>query len=386
MNAQPFTINIPQTVLDDLHTRLAQTRWPDEIPGAGWSYGADLGYMKELVAYWQNQFDWRAQEAKLNEFAQYRAQVDEVGIHYLYERGKGPNPTPLMLVHGWPDSFYRMHKIIPMLTDPARFGGDPADSFDVIVPSIPGFGFSDRPTAPGMNSVRIAELFTRLMTDVLGYDRFAVAGGDIGSRITRLMAIAHPELLTGIHLTDIGFHGDAAFPPELPDLSPAEQEYMGASGYWFMTEGAYAMMQGTKPQTLAYGLNDSPVGLAAWIVEKFRVWSDSDGEVERRFSKDELLTNIMIYWATETISSSIRLYAEDGRLQPALQAGQRIEVPAGVAIFLKEMGQPPREHGKRFLQIQRWTETTKGGHFSALEEPELLTEEMREFFRPLRQQ
>ena len=393
MSIQPYTINVPQSVLDDLRTRLSLTRWPDEIPGVGWGYGTNPDYLRSLVAYWQEGFDWRAQETKLNEFAHYRAQVNaqtnddkgEVGIHFIHERGKGPNPMPLLLIHGWPDSFHRMVKIIPMLTNPARFGGDPADSFDVIMPSIPGYGFSDRPTAPGMNSVRIAELFTRLMSEELGYERFAVAGGDMGSRITRLMAVAHPERITGIHMTDIGFRGDVSFPAKLPDaLTPVEQQYLGASGWWFMSEGAYIMFQGTKPQTLAYGLNDSPVALAGWIVEKFQAWSDCDGDVEQRFSKDELLTNIMIYWATQTINSSIRLYAEDGRTQPVLQPGQLIEVPAGVAIFLKEMAHPPRQLGERFLRIQRWTETDRGGHFSAFEEPELLAEEMRKFYRPLR--
>jgi pimeloyl-ACP methyl ester carboxylesterase len=392
MNTQPYTINIPQSVLDDLQSRLAATRWPDELEGIGWGYGSELTYLKSLVDYWQHEFDWRAQEAKLNEFAHFRAQVADhddnnggsIGIHYIHERGKGQNPMPLLLIHGWPDSFQRLVKLIPLLTDPARFGGDPADSFDVIVPSIPGYGFSDRPTTPGMNSVRIAELFIRLMTDVLGYERFAVAGGDIGSRITRLMAIAHPQRITGIHLTDIGFEHEVAFPPAIPNPTPAEQQFQGASGWWFMREGAYIMVQGTKPQTLAYGLNDSPVGLAAWLVEKFRAWSDSDGEIERRFSKDELLTNIMIYWATQTIGSSIRLYAEDGQLAPILQVGQSIEVPAGVALFPKEMAQPPRSIGERFLRIQRWTEMARGGHFAALEEPELLAGEMRAFYRPLR--
>lgn len=388
MKTQPYTVHVPQSVLDDLHTRLAATRWIDEIPGSGWQYGTETSYLKSLVDYWRTQFDWQAQEAKLNQFSHFRAQVTDdtgsVGIHYLHERGKGQNPMPLLLIHGWPDSFYRMHKIIPMLTDPARFGGDPADSFDVIVPSIPGYGFSDRSFALGINSLRIADLFARLMTEGLNYERFGVAGGDIGSRIARLMAIAHPEHITGIHLTDIGFEHEVAFPPALPDTSPAIQQFQEATGYWFMTEGAYIMMQASKPQTLAVGLNDSPAGLASWIIEKFRAWSDCDGEIERRFSKDELLTNIMIYWATQTIASSIRLYAEDGRLAPALQVGQMIETPAGVAIFPKEMAHPPRELGERFLRIQRWTEMPRGGHFAALEEPELLAQEMREFYRPLR--
>lgn len=392
MSHQPYTIHVPQAVLDDLQTRLSATRWTDDLAGAGWGYGTEAGYLQSLLAYWQNSFDWRAQEAKLNRFSHYRAAMKEVteeasgsmGIHYIYERGKGKNPMPIILTHGWPDSFYRMVKLIPLLTDPAAFGGDPADSFDVVVPSIPGYGFSDRPTAPGMNSIRIAELFTRLMTEELGYARFGAAGGDMGSRITRLMAIAHPGHITGIHLTDIGFQYEVAFPPTISDPTPTEEQYMGAASYWFMSEGAYIMMQGTKPQTLAYGLNDSPAGLAAWIVEKFRSWSDCDGDLERSFSKDELLTNIMIYWATQTIGSSIRLYAEDGRLQPILQEGQFIEVPAGVALFPKEMAQPPRSLGERFLHIQRWSEMAQGGHFAAMEEPQLLAQELREFYRPLR--
>jgi pimeloyl-ACP methyl ester carboxylesterase len=398
MTVQPFTIHVAQHVLDDLQSRLAMTRWPDALPGIGWGYGTDLAYLQELVQYWQHAYDWRGQEAKLNSFPHFRAPVndtingavddivDGTGIHFIHVRGTGRKPMPLLLIHGWPDSFVRMLKLIPLLTDPARFGGNPDDTFDVIVPSIPGFGFSDRPAAPGMNSVRIAELFTRLMRATLGYARFGVAGGDIGSRIARLMAIANPEHVRGLHLTDIGFEHEVAFPPALPDPTPAEAAYQGATGYWFMTEGAYIMMQSTKPQTLAYGLHDSPVALAAWIVEKFRAWSDCDGDVERCFSKDELLTHIMIYWVTQTANSSIRLYAEDGQLAPALQPGQFIETPAGVALFPKEMGQPPRAVGERFLRLQRWTEMPRGGHFAALEEPELLTEELRAFYRPLREE
>jgi pimeloyl-ACP methyl ester carboxylesterase len=384
MGIQPFQVNIPQATLDDLRERLARTRWPDEVEGAGWDYGTNLQYMKEFVDYWQHKFDWRKQEAKLNQFAQFRAEVDGVGIHFIHERGKGPNPTPILLIHGWPDSFYRMYKIIPLLTDPARYGGGPADSFDVIVPSLPGFGFSDRPNAVGMRSTRAAELLAQLMTDVLGYKRFAAAGGDIGSRVARLLALAHPESLVGIHLTDVGFPGEIAFPPDLSNPSAAEQQFLGSVQGWFMQEGAYALLQSTKPQTLAYGLNDSPVGLAGWIVEKFRAWSDCGGDIEQRFSKDELITNIMIYWVTETISSTTRLYYEDAHTAPQLKLGQYIEVPAGVATFPKDLTLPPRELGERFLRIKRWTEMPRGGHFAALEEPELLAEDMRAFFHDLK--
>lgn len=380
MTVEAFTINVPQDTLDDLHNRLAHTRWPDEVEGAGWDYGTNLDYLKSLVSYWQNQFDWRAQEARLNQFAQFRAEIDGFGIHFIHERGKGPRPLPLILTHGWPDSFFRMYKIIPMLTDPASYGGDPADSFDVIVPSLPGYGFSDRPNERGMNSVRTAELWARLMTEVLGYRRFAAAGGDIGSGVSQYLALAHPDLLVGIHLTGVGL----PLTTELPDLSEAEKQYLSAVQQWRMQEGAYAMMHSTKPQTLAYGLNDSPVGLAGWILEKFRAWSDCDGDVERRFSKDELLTNIMIYWVTETINSSVRMYYENAHMSPPLKPGQHIEVPAGVALFAKDILLAPREWAERSLRVQRWTQMPRGGHFAALEEPELLAEDIRAFFRPLR--
>jgi len=384
MSIQPFQVNIPQATLDDLRERLARTRWPDEVEGAGWNYGTNLGYMKEFADYWQHTFDWRKQEAKLNQFAQFRAEVDGVGIHFIHERGKGPNPLPILLTHGWPDSICRYLKMIPMLTDPAKYGGDPNDSFDVIVPSLPGFGFSDRPSVRGATSIRSADILARLMTEVLGYTQFAAAGGDIGSRVTRLLALAHPESLVGIHLTDIGFPREIAFPPDLSNPSRAEQQFLSSVQGWFMQEGAYALLQSTKPQTLAYGLNDSPVGLASWIMEKFRAWSDCGGNIEQRFSKDELLTNIMIYWVTETISSTARLYYEDAHTPPQLKPGQYIEVQAGVATFPKDLTLPPRELGERFLRVERWTEMPRGGHFAALEEPELLAEDMRAFFHDLK--
>lgn len=274
-----------------------------------------------------------------------------------------------------------MFKLIPLLTDPEEHGGDPADAFDVIVPSLPGFGFSDRPTVRGMATAQTAELWARLMRDVLGYARFAAAGGDIGSGVTQHLALAHPELLVGIHLTYLNANVPLS---EQPNLSEAEQNYVQAVQQWSREEGAYATLQSTKPQTLAYGLNDSPVGLAAWITEKFRAWSDCNGEVEQRFSKDELLTNILLYWTTKTISSSVRMYYENAHALPMLQPGQHIAVPTGIALFPKEISVPPREWAERLLLVQRWTEMPRGGHFAAMEEPELLAEELRAFFRPLR--
>jgi len=381
MNIQPFTINVAQSTLDDLRERLARTRWPDEVQGADWEYGTNLDYLKTLVAYWQHRFDWRAQETALNQFAHFRTQIDGFGIHFIHEHGRGPDPLPIIITHGWPGSFFEMIKIIPLLTDPGSHEGDPADSFDVIVPSLPGFGFSDRPTVGGMTLIKTAELWARLMTEGLGYSRFAAAGGDIGSGVTQCLALAHPEFLVGIHLT---FLGSSSLSVDQADLSEAEQHYLHAVQRWSRQEGAYEQLQATKPQTLAYGLNDSPVGLAAWIIEKFRSWSDCDGEIERRFSKDELLTAIMIYWVTGTLNSSIRTYYENAHAFSPLQAGQYIDVPTGFALFPKEIEVPPREWAERTLHIQHWTQMPRGGHFAALEEPELLVEDIRAFFRPLR--
>ena len=381
MNIQPFSINVAQGVLDDVHERLTRMRWPDEVQGASWEYGTNLNYLKSLVAYWQHHFDWRRQETALNQFAHFRAQIGSFGIHFIHEHGRGPNPLPLIITHGWPGSFVEMVKIIPMLTDPGSHGGDPSDAFDVVAPSLPGFGFSDRPTVGGMTLSKTAKLWARLMTEGLGYTRFAAAGGDIGSGVTQNLALAYPAFLVGIHLTYLGASSQET---ELPDLSKTEKQYLFAVQRWMQQEGAYEHLQATKPQTLAYGLNDSPVGLAAWMIEKFCSWSDCDGEIERRFSKDELLTNIMIYWATETLNSSIRTYYENAHASSPLKVGQYIDVPTGFALFPKEIETPPREWAERTLHIQHWTQMPRGGHFAALEEPELLAEDIRAFFRPLR--
>lgn len=383
MKTKSFTIKVPQKVLTDLQTRLKRTRWPDEVEGAGWDYGTNLGYMKELTNYWKNKYDWCKQEKALNEFSHFKANVDGFNIHFIHEKGKGPNPTPLLLLHGWPDSFYRFYKIIPMLTDPVKYGGKAEDSFDVIVPSLPGFGFSDRSLKRG--GVDSSELFMRLMTGVLGYEQFSIQGGDGGSPIAQFMANAHPEAVAGIHLTDLGWHN--VLTADAPNLSPAEHEYLKRLEESSFTEGAYAMIQGTKPQTLAYGLNDSPVALAAWIIEKFRTWSDCGGNIENRFSKDELLTNIMIYWVTQTINSSIRGYYDGMHRQWSEgtqdKSSQNNKVPVGMAIFPKD-NPPPRETAERFLNVQRFAELSSGGHFAALEVPDLFVQDLRESFGQLR--
>ncbi len=283
-----FDINVPQSVLTDLQTRLKLTRWTDEPDNAGWNYGTNPTYLRELVAYWQTGYDWRKQEAFLNTFPQFMAQIDGIGIHFVYVKGKGETSKPLLLTHGWPDSFYRFHKVIPMLTDPASCGGDPAQSFDVIIPSIPGFGFSDQVS---LNFDQTATLFAKLMTGVLGYKTFVAAGGDLGMGITKALANQFPALVSAIHLTDVGYPTGTE---DWATMSPAEQAFGQFIQQWWATAGAYNMVQSTKPQTLGYALNDSPVGLASWIVEKFYAWSDTKGDIETSFTKDELLTNIMI--------------------------------------------------------------------------------------------
>ena len=383
MDVRPFTIAVEDSVLEDLQQRLADTRWPDEIPNTGWDYGSNLGYLKELVEYWRTKFDWRAQEAKLNIFNHFKSEVDGLDIHFIHEKGKGPNPIPLIITHGWPSCFFEMTKIIPLLADPASHGGDATDSFDVVAPSLPGFGFSDHAQDRGMEVQRVAGMWNKLMTQNLGYPKFAAQGGDIGSGVTARLGFAHSDTLFGIHLTSITRPTPYLGPGSKP-VTDAEQALITQRDKWFADEGGYNHIQGTKPQTLAYGLNDSPVGLAAWIVEKYRTWSDCGGDVEKSYTKDELLTIVTIYWVAQTISSSTRMYFENQKSLWTMEKDQKVPAPAGMAMFPQEISKPPREWGERSYDVRRWTEMTSGGHFAALEEPQLLAEEVRAFFRDFR--
>ena len=383
MEVRPFTIAVENSVLDDLRQRLADTRWPDEIPNTGWDYGSNLTYIKELVDYWRTDFDWRAQEAKLNAFNHFKSEVDGLDIHFIHEKGKGPNPIPLIITHGWPSCFFEMTKIIPLLTDPASYGGDAADSFDVVAPSLPGFGFSDHAQDRGMEIQRVAGMWNKLMSQNLGYPKFGAQGGDIGSGVTARLGFAHSDTLYGIHLTSITRPTPYLGPGSKP-VTDAEQALITQRDKWFQDEGGYNHIQGTKPQTLAYGLNDSPVGLAAWIVEKYRTWSDCGGDVEKSYTKDELLTIVTIYWVTQTISSSTRMYFENQKHLWTMEKDQKVPTPAGMAMFPQEISKPPREWGERSYHVRRWTEMASGGHFAALEEPQLLAEEVRAFFRDFR--
>jgi len=384
----PFHIHIPDAVLDDLRTRLRRTRWPDQVADSGWTYGTDGAYLRELAAYWLERFDWRVQETALNRFAHFRADVDGLGLHFIHERGRGPRPLPLLLMHGWPGSIVEFTEVIGPLTDPAAHGGDPQDAFDLIVPSLPGYGFSDRPSQPGVDVMRVAALFTSLM-EQLGYARFGAQGGDWGAAIATALGTAFPDRVVGIHLNMLIAARPGTNDPS--QLSATDREILDRFNAFQKEETGYMQIQGTKPQTLGYALNDSPVGLAAWIVEKFRTWSDCGGDVERRFTKDQLLTNITLYWVTETINSSVRLYYETMH-NPALRGGVeghldqvfKVPVPTGAAVFPAEIYRPPRAWAERTYNITRWTEMPAGGHFAAMEEPAALVEDVRAFFRPLR--
>jgi pimeloyl-ACP methyl ester carboxylesterase len=353
MSIEKFNIRVPDEIQNDLKLRLDIVRWPDQKEGSSWRRGTDKSYLQALVSYWRNDYDWRVQEKALNQYNHFKCEIDEIDIHFIHEKGKGKNPNAIIITHGWPDSFLRDEKIIRMLTDPASFGGNPDDSFDVIIPSLPGFGFSSTPAQSGYHNSRVADLWHRLMTEKLGYKTFGAAGGDIGSGVTRYLALQHPRSLTGIHLTDIGIIRALLTAENEDNLSAEELSYKKAAQQWIAQEGGYMSEQSTKPQTLAYGLSDSPVGLAAWIVEKFRSWSDCNGDLEERFSMDEILTSIMIYWVPNTIGSAVQIYYENTH---GLTPMKPIEVPTALALFPNDILLPPRDLAEKSFNIVSWTE------------------------------
>jgi microsomal epoxide hydrolase len=381
MTPRAFTLHVADDVLADLRARLARTRWPDEAPGAGWAHGTSLTYMKTLVDYWRDTYDWRAQEARLNRWRQFTVPLRAIDLHFIHEPGVGPAPLPLLLSHGWPGSIVEFERLIPLLIDPARFGGDPADAFTVVAPSLPGYTLSFSPGQPRLGVVEIADLFAALMTDVLGYHRFAAQGGDWGAFITACIGAAYPDRLAGIHVNLLAVRRDPT-PPATP--TDEERAYLDELAHWMREETGYMQIQGTRPQTLAYGLTDSPVGLCAWIVEKFRAWSDCGGDVERRFGKDVLLTNVMLYWVTGAIGSSFWPYYARAHSAWPISERRPVKVPTAYASFPREILHPPRAWAERVYDIRRWTAMPAGGHFAALEEPEALAADIRAFFRTLR--
>lgn len=380
MEISPYTVAVPDAVLADLHSRLGNTRWPDSIPNAGWSYGASLDYMQELVAYWRDEFDWRAFEARLNAFPQFTATIDGQNVHFIHVKSPVPSAFPLLLLHGWPSSPVEFLKLIGPLTDPVAHGGRAEDAVDLIIPSLPGFGFSGPTTEAGWHPARMADGLAALMTG-LGYEQFFVHGGDWGSVVASQLALRHPERVRGLHLT---FLMTSGLRPEDGDPTEEESQLASDQAMYSMTETGYLALHASKPQTIAYSLVDSPVGLAAWIVEKLNKWTDNDGDLESVLTKDEILSNITTYWVTATGGSSGRLYFETavaGMMGPAIE---RVEAPVAVAIFPQELYRSTRRIAEHNYNVVRWTPQQKGGHFPALEQPELLVADIRESLRELR--
>ena len=376
---EPFAVEVPAAVLADLRDRLHATRWPDQLPGTGWDYGTDLGYLRDLCGYWADGFDWRAAERRLNRWPQFVTEIDGQRIHFIHAKAEHADAVPLLVLHGWPGSVAEMLPIIEPLRDPSSTGDD-GPGFHVVCVSLPGFGFSGTTHDTGWHVRRIASAMVELMTR-LGYRRFGALGGDWGATTCNYLGLEFADRLRGMYLTMA-----AAGPPDgfdMSALSDRERAWVAESGEFFVREAGYLQIQGTRPQTLAYAMNDSPAGLAGWIVEKFRAWSDCHGAVESAISRDDILTNVTVYWVTETANSSFRIYLE------AMRAGQfqpipsRIDVPTGCAIFPREKVKSPRSWAERAWDLRQWTEMPRGGHFPALEVPELLVPDVHRFFRNL---
>jgi pimeloyl-ACP methyl ester carboxylesterase len=389
----PFTIQVPDAVLTDLNARLARARWPDEIEDAGWRYGANVAYMKELVAYWRDRYDWRAQERRLNRFEHFKTNIDGLDIHFIHRRSKLPDAVPIVIVHGWPGSFVEFDKVIEPLTDPVRFGGRPEDAFDVIVPSLPGYGFSDKPRQPGYDPRTMAAMFVKLMAR-LGYTRYIAQGGDWGGPITAAMAIIDSPHVIGLHSNQCSAGRPASVVDPFAGIPAFEIAKMRErEAFWTEEQRGYSIVQSTRPQTLGFALNDSPVGLAAWIIDKFRAWSDVGGNVESKFTRDELLTNVMVYWVTETPTSAGRLYFELRNKVgwgyspsgfPDSTSNARIEAPTGCLVSPKEIQYTPRKWLEARYNLKHFTLAPRGGHFAAMEEPDLFVDDLRAFRRAIR--
>jgi pimeloyl-ACP methyl ester carboxylesterase len=384
--AERFTIAVAESVLGDLRHRLETTRWPDDFENDDWRYGANVAYLKELVGYWRDRYDWRARERLMNGFRHFTTEIDGVPIHFIHERGKGPKPIALLLNHGWPWTFWDFRKIIGPLTDPAAHGGDPEDAFDVIAPSLPGYAFSTPLRKTGFNFSRTADLWVRLM-DELGYGRFASQGGDWGAFISAQLGHKYADRLIGVHIhtpSRLDFLSGGKF--ERDDFTPEEMPERRRMAAFGAEETGYMALQKTKPQTPAIALNDSPAGLLAWIVEKRRTWSDCGGNVESRFDRDELIDTVMLYWVTESFATSARFYYEGAHdpWKPSHDRTPVVEAPTALAIFPKELTYPPRRWAERYYNLQRWTVMPSGGHFAPVEEPEALVADLRAFFRERR--
>lgn len=380
-SVRDFRVDVPDAVLADLRDRLGRTRWPDQLDGSGWDYGTERGYLQELCAYWRDEFDWRAAEARINAWPQIITTVQGEQVHALHAVSPHAGARPLLMVHGWPGSVVEFLQVIGPLVDPPAYGGDARDAFHVVCPSLPGYAWSGPTTKPGCDVRRVAGMFVELMAR-LGYERFGYQGGDWGGLIGSALGSTAPEHLLGLHL-NLAIVPTPTDPAALARLSPAEQAALADGARFQRAETGYSAIQGTKPQTLAYGLTDSPAGLAGWIVEKFRTWSDCGGDVESAFSRDELLTNITAYWVTGTIGSSTRLYYESMKEGTFVAPAEPVRAPTGVAVFPRELFVPPRAWVEDFYDLRHWTVMPRGGHFAAMEQPDLLVEDVRSFFRSL---
>jgi microsomal epoxide hydrolase len=374
---RPFRLAVGEEAITDLRARLARVRWADEAPDAPWSYGTSLAFMREVVAYWRDGYDWRKTEAGLNAWPQYKTDIDGIEVHFLHVPGKGPHPRPLLLSHGWPGSILEFMKVIPLLTDPAAHGGDAADAFTVVVPSLPGYTLSFREHQPRKSLPEIGAMFHTLMTR-LGYARYGAQGGDWGSFVTAWLGAQRAPHVAGIHLNLLPLRRDAAM---FADPDAEEKAYLAELAHFLKEEAGYQAIQGTRPQTLAYGLSDSPTGLAAWIVEKYRAWTDCDGDPRNALTLDEMLGNISLYWFTNCIGASFWPYY--ARLHGPWPIDGRIAVPAGYCEFPREILKPPRAAAERVFNIVRWTRFARGGHFAALEQPRQLALDVRAFFREI---
>ena len=375
---RPFKLHVPQADIDDLHRRLRNTRWPDEIPDVGWEYGIPLAYVKALADHWLNAFDWREHEARINEFPQYLTKIDGQRVHFLHVRSQQPGAIPLLMTHGWPGSVVEFMKVIGPLVNPGAHGGEGAPAFHVIAPSIPGYGFSGPTRERGWDVKRIAAAFVELMRR-LGYDRYGVQGGDWGSAISRRVGLLDPAHVIGAHFNTLAAppSGD---PEEMKLLTERERGYLESAQRFRQQGSGYFMIQGSRPQTLAYALTDSPVGQLAWIAEKFHEWSDrAEGAVEA-IDRDQMLTNISVYWFTGTANSAARLYYEFGHSGSSWGQVEMSSVPSGVAVFPGEIAPPIRRFAEASNNIVHWTEFDRGGHFAAMEQPDLLVQDIREFF------
>ncbi|MEZ5659734.1 MAG: alpha/beta fold hydrolase [Burkholderiaceae bacterium] len=383
---EPFTLHVDEAAITDLHQRLARTRLPDQAPGDPWAYGTSVEALASLLDHWRTGFDWRRHEAALNAWPQYKVRIADIDLHYLHVPGKGlergPAPMPLILSHGWPGSVFEFMKILGPLTDPAAHGGDPADAFTVIAPSLPGYGLSFAPGQKRFGCAEIADCFAELMIDVLGYQRFAAQGGDWGSFITSRIGWAHPKHVIGIHLNMMPLRRE---PAEQSKQSDEERRYAGELQEFLMEETGYQWIQGTRPQTLAVGLTDSPAGLAAWILEKFQRWTDCGGDPTRALTVDEMLADISLYWFTGCINASFWPYYDRRHAPWPVPSAPPITVPTGYSQFPCEILRPPRSLAEKvYTDIRRWSVHDKGGHFAAMEQPQVLVHEIREMFRPLR--